>query len=387
MDNKKKLLIGGGIAASVIIIFSILILVFGGEETQKEKTTTGLKETSNTAEEHTTLKEVADNDTTRIEESSDEETTSLTGEDDSKEEETTKTAANTDKETTTKKQAAITKQETTTQGQTTTRKPETTTAKQTTTKQETTTQEQTTTTPKPQSGRIKECELALLNKCLGFSTDSIYYDNIYTDFGNKFNPFIYQRDVFGWDNMKIYFDIYEYADSEYYVGDDFAVKYPDDEQKQMIIRDMHFKRKYNQAIINDFYAWVDNPSKYDDFGEYLRQRYASPDGISFWAEEKRVNPDGSPDDMYGGYKKEWCEEWCYFDTTLQKYRTKFRPHYWIEATIIEKDGYFENVAEAYERLMTAPATHNIYNTPGSFLCRWVYDAKTNKTRIFVVCSI
>lgn len=387
MDNKKKLLIGGGIAAAVIIIFSVLILVFGGEETQKEKNTTGLKSTSNTTEEHTTLKEVADNDTTRKEEPSDEETTSLTEDDSSEGEETTNTVANADKETTTKKPTATTKRETTTQEQTTTKKPETTTAKQTTTKQETTTQEQTTATPKPQSGRIKECELELINKCFEFRPDGVNVGNVYTDLGNELNPFIYQRNVFGWDNIVFYFDVEERPPYTYYEGDDFTVKYSDDKNKQIIIRDMHFKRKYNQAIINDFYEWVENPSKYggsEGFGQYLQKRYASQEDGSIFSSDKIYNPNGSSDDMYDGYKKEWCEEWCYFDTQLQKYRTRFRPHYVIKSLIIEKEGYYKNVEEVYKQIKEE---HEFFIGSGSFLCRWVYDAKTDKTRIFVVCSI
>lgn len=405
MDNKKKLLIGGGIVAAIILLI-VLVLVFCGDDSKDEKTTSE-QSTSESIEENTTSKDMAENDTTQatedessaenVEESTDEETTSIAEEDSSEEEVTTKTAADAGKDTTSKKETASKKEdkttkknETTTKKQTskeTTNKKQTTTAKQTTTKQDITTQEQTTAKPKPQSGRIKECELALVDACYSYYPDNVNEGSIYTHIEDGFNPFLMLKNEFGWENVAISYDTSEFAESEYYEGDYFAIKYPNDEFKQFVIRDMYFSRKYNQAIIDDFNLWVQGSSEYDsaeEFGQYLRARYLGPGENSIFSTNNRVNPEGSSDDMYEGLKKEWCEQWCYFDTQLQKYRTKFRPYYSFGAITFEEDGYYTNVEKIYEQLKSE---NRIFTNPGGIWCRWIYDAKTDKTVIYLVCAI
>lgn len=394
MDNKKKLLIGGGIAAAIIVII-VLLLLLGGDEAKKEKITTSAQSTSEATEENTTSKDVADNDTTdvienessaeKVEESSDEEKTSVTDEESSEEEVTTKTASDAGKETTSKKEDKTTKKnETTTKKQTskeTTTKKQTTIAKQTTTKQETTTQEQTTVKPKPKSGRIKECELALVNACVWFCPDGVNRGSIYTDLKDMVNPFIEERDVFGWENIAVVpiLGIANYEKDDY-----FGVIYQNSELNQDIVRDINIRRKFNQSIIDDCDDWVSGTAKYstaEDFEKYLKSRYSLHGSDSIFDNSKRLNPQGSVDDMYEGKKKEWCEKWCYYDSYLQKYRTEYELYYEFTVEFYEYTGYYTDVKALAERI----EAENIYLMDAD-MCyvRWKYNANEDKTVIYIV---
>lgn len=377
MDNKKKLLIGGGIAVAIIILI-VLFVVFGKDDAKENKTTTSAQSTSGVTEEITTLEDdstEATNEETSseiVEESSDEETTSTVIEE-SSEDTTTKSEAVVDKETTTRKENSTTKKnETTTKKQVskeTTTKKQTTTAKQTTTKQETTTQEQTTVKPKPQSGRIKECELALVDKCVDFYPDYVNEGSIYTYIEGKFNPYIYQRDHFGWENMCIYVHQLLIEDKAYYANDDFALKYPDDEIKQLLIRDIHFMKKYNQAIIEECDKWVKGTSVYntaEEFVNYMDSRYSDSGKNSIFNETR---------------DEQWYKKWCYWDEQRQEYRTSYIQYICFSAISYEKEGYFTDVEEIYKKLANENAW---YIDPPGFYCRWIYDANTDKTTIYVV---
>ena len=374
MDNKKKLLIGGGIAAAIIILI-VLFVVFGKDDAKENGTTTSAQSTSGVTEEITTLKENSTEDTNEetsseiVEESSDEETTSAVIEE-SSEETTIKTAAVVDKEITTKKgNSTIKKNETTTKKQTskeTTTKKQTTTAKQTTTKQETTTQEQTTAKPKPQSGRIKECELEFINKCLWFYPDNVNRGSIYTDLGNKFNPFIEQRDVFGWDNVAFLggWDI-NHDEKDY-----FAVNYPDNEYEQRERREVYILKKYNEGIIQECNEWINDSTKYGMgkmFGEYLCSRYTYNGSKNIFAEEKTGK---------------WYEDWCYYDTVLKKYQESYEKYELFTSVTFIEEGYYTDVDKIYNRI-SEMEEESITDTCFVY-CRWIYDENTDKTTIYIV---
>lgn len=361
MDNKKKLLIGGGAAAAVILIIVLIVLLSGGKETREDKTTTSSQLGNITTEENTTLKEETTENTTEATEveSSNETTDELSDEETTLAEE----SSSKEEETTTKKVETTTKKNETTAKQTTTKK------QQTTSKQETTTQEQTTAKPKPKSGRIKECELALVDMSKEFWPDTVNEGSIYTVVEGMINPYLYQKNQFGWENMAIYIHDADIEDSEYYKNDDFAIKYPNDDLTQTIIRYIHYTQKYNQAIIDDCEKWVAGTSKYRDvneFKEYLDSRYSEYGENSIFKETRN---------------EEWYKKWCYWDKQLQEYRTSYIYYTGLSAITYEEDGYYTNVEEIYERLANEEVW---YIDPPGFYCRWVYDANTDKTTIYVV---
>lgn len=370
MDNKKKILIGGGIAAAVLILL-IVFLVLGGDENRDNKTTTGTQSMNQTTTKNTE-ENTTSNDTTTateeetssdiVQESSDEETTSAETEA-SSEETTTKATASADKETTSKKEEKTTKKNQTTAKQTTTAKQETTTKKQ-----ETTTEEQTTEDPKPKSGRIKDCELALVDLCKVYKPDFVNEASIYTYIEGEFNPFLFQKNEFGWENMAIYFSLSAKGDAEYYEGDDFVVKYPNNKRVQNIVRDMYFKQKYNQAIIDECDLWVAGKTKYvdaDAFSEYLNSRYSEISETSIFSETKN---------------DQWYKKWCYWDNQRQEYRTEYGAYIGFCVEKYEEKGYFTNAEEIYGRFNESSWFVNAQ----SIYCRWVYDANTEKTTIYVV---
>ena len=373
MDSKKKILIGGGIAA-VILILIVLFLVFGGEGNKDNKNTTTLQSSNQkNTEENTTMKEETYDSTTvavdvepsneATEESSDEETT-LAEESSSKEEETTS-----------KKEETTTKKNNTTQKNTTA------------SKQETTTEEQTTEKPKPKSGRIKESELAFINKCIGFTAYG-YNGSMYEQVEGVYNHFIYERDVFGWENIAVYADDNIFGKLSYYEGDYFTINYPNDEYKCRLMRNMYFMKKVNDAIISECNQWVNDPSKYgmgNGLGEYLYSRYTdfgTPDSI--YNNSVCENPNGTLDDMYEGKKKEWCEQWCYFDPVLNKYRTILDAYVEIVSCTYAAEGYFTDADAVIEYF--ASQGMKFEAQVGTCYCRWIYDAATDKTTIFAVCA-
>ena len=373
MDNKKKLIIGGGIAAAIIILI-VLFVVFGKDDAKENETTTSAQSTSGVTEEITTLKEnstEATNEETSseiVEESSDEETTSTVIEE-SSEDTTTKSEAVVDKETTTRKENSTTKKnETTTKKQVskeTTTKKQTTTAKQTTTKQETTTQEQTTAKPKPQSGRIKECELALIGKCIRYKPEGVGEDNIYENIAGKYNPYIEEREVFGWDNIAV-----ASAGYNLYDDDDYFMQHYDNEMERKLKRVLYVSKKYNDALISDCKLWVEDSLKYDtvsQFSEYLRSRYSFGESNSFYNETR--------DDK-------WYDTWYYYDEYLQRYNNNIECYGIYSADIFVEDGYCTDVDKIMDSLI-ATKSENIKFSLFVF-CRWIYDEKTDKTTIYIV---
>lgn len=399
-------ILGGVIGFVFLLIIIVGIIKNQDEKNREEENKTGVQDTSRiiteTTEDIHTNDVVVDNieinteETSLVEiveESSDEETTSVFNDEIVKEETTTKTVVNVDKETTYKNKSTIsnpTSNEATTKNLTTTVKPtttvrETTTVKVTTTQQETTTEEQTTEKKKAKI-RLKDCETEFISfKILWRHNPTI--ESIYEESQEQYNPFIYQR-TFGekWENVTV-LPLWNYmTDIEYIEGDDFS-EYAEEEAEY--IRDFHLRKKINEEIIRECDEWVANPSKYgtgEEFADYLMSYYTEEGSNSIFSPSLRDNPEGSIDDKYEGKKKEWCEKWCYFDKNKQKYRTEFGCFYSkFRCLRIVKEGKYTDVQEIGlgtrygENGLLGQYAYLFFN-----YCRWIYDEETDTTTIYIV---
>lgn len=310
--------------------------------------------------------------------------------------ETETTTVNSGNDTTTKPNET----ETTTkkpETQTTTKKPEPTTSK----KEETTSKKEEETTPskpKHESGRLKDCELWLISQLRGCEkwdekkqdfVPGTIYDPIDNSLVSKAGMLTisWKLDA-GWDNTVAGLSI-GFSDEELaFNGDDFDVKYtfPEygkwDEYIRKEYRMFNWHKKYIQHIYDFCEDWVANPSKYGDgkdFAKYLKGYNSNvrKDMLAPGVEKAVINHGYFISD----YNEEWAKEWCYFDETKQKYRT-FTTYTIFEAAILEKDGYFDDV-NAAEHWVRFNSGLDHYAKKFDYV-RWYYDAKTDKTTIYIV---
>ena len=409
---KNNYLLGkifGGCSVVAILLIIIAMVFMKGDENRVEKITSSTQVANQTiaesSQEQTTLKngdaeettvDVGSQPTEELIESSAEETT-LAAEVESFEEATTKTVADSGKETSSEKETTVKKEDNTTKKKETTvakqttkqTSNETTTVKkQSTTQQETTTEEQTTE-KKETKIRLKDSEEELLSffvgrrYYVGFALGGRIYDSFEDGF---YRPFLEQK-ALGWENIVVCGPHSAYEDNDYNNNDYFANTYGISSYEGRERRGMSWGIKYNDAIINECYAWVENPEKFgmkNEFGDYLTSLYTDAGSKSMFSSDVSVNASGNIEDTYEGMKKEWCEKWCYFDTYLQKYRTKFYRYKRIYSDTYTVDGYLDEIYDV-ECYLTYDVFEKYFGADPLFhFYRWIYDEENDKTTVYIV---
>ena len=311
----------------------------------------------------------------------------------------------------------------TTEAQTTTAKKEESTTKKeepTTAKKE---QQTTAAVVKHESGRLKDCELKLFSQLLdcenlnsnGDWVPALYYDLPYgATEANKFEYVNYRYQALGFDNVHIVSDTGLYDWNRY---DDFENSDNlNDEYHDQMVRDFNWSLKFYKAFYAECEAWSSGKAthKYTsavDFENYLHAKYSMLDtyikkgqdylynkyndsdiyncSVTLNSGARIIREDGSegyPEGYnykkYNGLAPEWCEKWCYYDNAHQTYRVDFDCVDEYEVRILEKNGYYTDVDAVEYWVMFESGCH--YFCKSYVYTRWYYDAKTDKTRIYMV---
>ena len=311
----------------------------------------------------------------------------------------------------------------TTEAQTTTAKKEESTTKKeepTTAKKE---QQTTAAVVKHESGRLKDCELKLVSQLLscekldanGDWVPALLYDMFYgDDESNRHEYGILRWKDAGFDNVYIAANTGLYDWNRY---DDFENSNNlNDEYHDQVVRDFNWSLKFYKAFYAECEAWSSGKAthKYTsavDFENYLHAKYSKWDTYIKKGQDYLYNkyndadiynysilknssatiikedgtkgyPEGYNYKKYNTKTPEWCEKWCYYDNAHQTYRVDFDCVDEYEVRILEKNGYYTDVdaIEYWTRFESGCS----YYCKSYVYTRWYYDAKTDKTRIYMV---
>lgn len=273
------------------------------------------------------------------------------------------------------------------------------TSETTTVVQEVTTKAPETTTKAPEpttkkediykdlsaDNRNKNCELQLISRLKEFdrwdnSKEDYVACTMYEIDEKKYNPYLQIRDL-GWENVFASggADLYDAYSEE----DDFSVKHPNDSRAAIVDRDIQWSKKYLGAIISECDAWVTSSTKTSAkaFEDYLVSKYTYNGVNSIF--KNSANPDGFVNDEYMNRTKEFCEQWCYYDTVDKQYKPEFRQITDFGVYVYEQNGYFDNLTEMENWVRFTGGCEHYAN--GSYVyVRWYYDKNANKTTVYMV---